>query len=186
MQKRWSILAILILLCLLLAACQPAETQQEPPISPSRNDEETPQADAYAYFGAEAPEDALGLIVNFPTEEDLAQIEISESAPLLTDGETMLIVPRYAGSQVELWSLRDDDAANMVFDEMLYEKANTPEGFVLETELIRAEGMPVFGLRISYSPSAGGMQLAEYLFAYDGKDGNPYVEYATVTMVGCP
>ena len=185
MRKKWSILAILILLCLLLLGCQPTETPQAPPITPSQDDEEAPKTAAYAYFGAEAPEDALGLIVNFPTEEDLTQIEISESAPLLTDGEAMLIVPRYAGSQIELWSLRDDDAANMVFDELVYEKADTPEGFVLETELVRAEGMPVFGLRISYSPPEGGVQIAEYLFAYDGKDGNPYVEYATVAIVGC-
>lgn len=135
-----------------------------------------PQADqneetAFDSLWNDAPEGTIAILINRPTEEQLADYPVSESLVLDETEERLLLIPAEDVDTITIWNLE------YIGDELertgsVYINRDIPEDFVLDMTVIRPEGAPYFQLSLE-----GVQRNADYYISYNGKDGNPNIEY---------
>lgn len=128
----------------------------------------------------DAPDDALAAIINEPFEKSEAAKLLEAEAKILSinladdglGGDRAYIVPREPGSSFELHQVEyDDDSGEFYKKSTLYSDRLQPNAAVYGT-FQRPEGVPRYMISISAENAYG-----EFLFAYDGRDGTPPIEY---------
>lgn len=121
----------------------------------------------------DAPEDAIALIVNLPTSEQRSQYHVSETLYLDETEEKILFVPRYEHTTIEIYALEFKEGDENLTEKKIYSNLDCREDFCLELQAIRPEGIPNYKISILLPNSI----QKEYIFSYNGKDGNPNLEY---------
>ena len=163
-----------IILVLVLSACTAKDTNVGSDVSqtPTKAPTEVPAPKAaYEAFGGNAPDSGIVLLVNNPDKNKAGIVNITESKKLDTTDEHILIIPKYKNTSIQIWSLRYEND-KLVRDNLEYENRRTADNFVLDANIMRPEGMPRYKM-VVYTPDS----YAEYIFSYNGKDGNPELEY---------
>ncbi len=128
---------------------------------------------SFETLGKDIPENAMLLIVNNPSSDQLKSVTISENLKLDETNEHILLIPKNTNSTISIWSLEFKDN-NLVPNKKIYECEKTPENFVLSTKLIRPEGIPQYKVEITSENLT-----SEYIFSYNGKNGTPNIEYVS-------
>ncbi|MFA9382075.1 MAG: hypothetical protein ACERKO_13550, partial [Acetanaerobacterium sp.] len=122
----------------------------------------------------DAPENALAVIYNDPTAEQMAPYPNLDVYDHDQNGEWQLVVPVREGSRVTLETLTFDEASNQfVAVDAVYDKVSGA-GQALLIHLLHPEGEPRIRLTAAY-----GEDAAQYYISYHGKEGNSNSEYIT-------
>ncbi|MEA4988822.1 MAG: hypothetical protein VB095_12260 [Anaerovorax sp.] len=124
-------------------------------------------------FFKDAPEKAIGLIVNLPTPEQRLEYKVSETLYLDETDEKILFIPRYEHTTIDIYALEYDEKIENLSDKKIYSNTDSKKDFCLELQAIRPEGIPNYKISIGLPNDL----QKEYIFSYDGKDGNPNMEY---------
>jgi hypothetical protein len=168
------VICISMIFILMLSACTQKDDNIKETIAQKPTKEPTQQTinkSAYESLGKAAPEDGLVLLVNNPNEKKIGLVDIGESIKLDETEEHILIIPKLENTRIEIWSLKYVED-KLVSDKLVYNNKKTPNNFVLDAKVTRAEGIPQYKMLV-YTPDAS----AEYIFSYNGKDGNSELEY---------
>jgi len=137
-----------------------------------------PENSLFAELDSEgASSDFVALIINQPSDDVLGKATELETYFYDQSGETMLIVPRYENSRVELKTLRQTPNGDMEEAGTIYVKDNTPDGYALFLYAERPEGMPSLSVKVMHE----GM-TSKYNLSYDGQDGTPELEYVETSF----
>ncbi|WP_206457927.1 hypothetical protein [Anaerovorax sp. IOR16] len=124
-------------------------------------------------FFKDAPEKAIALIVNLPTPEQILEYKVSETLYFDETDEKMLFIPRYEHTTIDVYALEYDEEVENLAEKKIYSNTDSKKDFCLEFRAIRPEGIPNYKVSIGLP---NGIQK-EYIFSYNGKDGNPNMEY---------
>ena len=132
----------------------PAPSQITAPLypessAPGRFTREEPPAGAVALAADPDASDAAGSCS--------AQLKLDDS------GEGVVIVPRYQGSAVRIYSIQERDGS-FVHTGWLGAYYNTPDGWSLDLRALLPEGSPVVKVVVSCFGKTG-----EFLVAFDGR-----------------
>lgn len=155
MKKHVLVLIILLIIMSMLNSCKLAATEQV--------NEEEPKY----------PEKAVAYLVNLPSEEEREEYNIIETVKLQSTEESFIFV-----SIKEITDLRIEEIEIMEdgnFKELgtVFKAEDVPAGFAVEIIALRPEGAPYYKLIIS----ADDKEEVTYYVSYNGKDGNPKIEY---------
>ncbi|PHV72291.1 hypothetical protein CS063_02105 [Sporanaerobium hydrogeniformans] len=174
MKKRQAFIALL--LGLSLVGCEP---KNQPTInnpvdiqtpSPSLVEEiRLPDNEAFRRIDTQSLE--LGVIVNNPDTETLKNVSQLEYYKDEINDETLLLVPKYKDSKVEILGLEYENES-LVMKEPVYVVKATPEGYGLLIETNRPEGIPRLLIRVSYNE-----KTSDYIISSHLKEGEPSLEY---------
>ena len=119
------------------------------------------------YWQEPMPEDSAGLAVVLDLDSG-AQAEAAtvETMDLDASGESILIIPRYAGSDIRLYSVKHigDSFVNSGWINAVY---NTADDYILQLNMELPETVPTVKVVINCFG-----QMGEFLIDYDGQDGN--------------
>lgn len=121
-----------------------------------------------------ANQNDLGIILNEPSLEILAKFEHLETYKDVENGEKLLVIPKYKGSQVIVQRV-ELEGNDFVVKDTVYNKDETEEKYGLLLETARPEGIPYLNISIS-----SGREVVNYLVSYNGKTGTPDIEYLTI------
>ncbi|MEA5010307.1 MAG: DUF4652 domain-containing protein [Angelakisella sp.] len=112
------------------------------------------------YYDKELPDEAAGLAVSRLEDPEAAAVEVMD---LDESGEGILIIPRYVGSDIRLYSVKEVNGSfvNVGWLGAFY---NTGEDYALRLNTILPEGMPFVKVVISCFDRHG-----EFLVSYDGR-----------------
>jgi len=163
MKKRY----LLLIMMLLVSAFTGCAVQDGPQAGET---EET----AFDSLWNNAPEGTIAILINRPTEEQLSDYPVSESLVLDETEQRMLLIPAEDVDTITIWNLE------FTGDELertgsAYINRDISEDFVLDLTVIRPEGAPYFQLSLE-----GEQRNADYYISYNGKEGNPNIEYIEV------
>lgn len=142
-----------------LSGCAPAE---EPAPAPPPVVEENPH-----------PEDALAMIVNLPTTEERREYDIVETLELQETEESLIFVAVKEDTTLRVVEIEMQEDGNLKDLDTVFTAENAPMGFAVEMIALRPEGAPFYKLLIK----VGEGEEITYYISYNGKDGNPKIEY---------
>lgn len=172
------IIIFMIVIMVVLSGCGKTTTDSDSGESPdstsnnSNQQQEEVQNNNFSLF-KDAPDDAIALVVNQPTTEQLTQIKMQETLNLQDTEEKIIFIPRYEHTAVELYKVEDINEAGEMTTSKFYSDNDCGKDFALELQAIRPEGMPNYKLQIKLPDGTE----KEYYISYNGKDGNPNLEY---------
>lgn len=118
-----------------------------------------------------APEETLAVLINLPTEEQERNFPADEKLILEQTEERFLLIPTEDVEEIVIWSLDYEDVNLPRIDE-IYKNVDPDDDFVLDLTVMRPEGAPHYQLAL-----AGEKGVTYYYISYNGKDGNPNIEY---------
>lgn len=124
-----------------------------------------------------ASSDFVALLLNQPGDDVLEKIEKLDTYSYDQSGNTVLVVPRYEGSNVELNTLRVNENGELEKAGTIYTKENIEDGYALFLFADRPEGMPSLSVSVTYE----GM-TSRYMLNYEGKSGTPELEYVETSF----
>ena len=104
-----------------------------------------------------APEETLAVLINLPTEEQERNFPADEKLILEQTEERFLLIPTEDVEEIVIWSL---------------DYVDPDDDFVLDLTVMRPEGPPHYQLALT-----GEKGVTYYYISYNGKDGNPNIEY---------
>lgn len=163
MMKGNYILTILLLLILALTGCGQAK--------------ETPAVTtAFDTLWADAPKGTLAAVINIPSAEQLVSFPVSEKLMLEATEERFLLIPAENVDSITIWSI-EFTGGDFKQKDTVYENRAIGKNFVLDLTAMRPEGGPHF--QISLESASGS---SNYYITYNGKDGNPNIEYITADL----
>ncbi len=119
----------------------------------------------------EMPDNMAMLIVNEPNKGEVDKIEHIKKTTLEEEGQQILIIPAYNGSNIKVVTVSMEDGS-LIEEEDVFEQANTKDNSAVLLEVFRPEGMPQHKIIVEYEGENAG-----YLISYNGKEGTPHFEY---------
>lgn len=122
---------------------------------------------------ANAPEDAIALIVNLPMPEQRSLLNVSECLYLQDTDEKIILIPRYEHASIKIYSVEGYVEQEGFSVNEIYSNLDCDKDFSIELQVIRSEGIPNYKICISL---LNGNEK-EYFLSYDGMNGNPNIEY---------
>lgn len=130
-----------------------------------------PGKDAFDLLWEEAPEGTQAILINFPSEQQEADFPANEKLILDETNERFLLIPAEGTDKITVWSIEYvDDELKRTGE--VYVNRSISDNFVLDMTVMRPEGGPYYELTIE-----GTEGVADYYISYNGKDGNPNIEY---------
>ena len=165
------ILAIAVLLLMLVPAltgCDPGKDTASVPDGDTGN-----APAAFDSLWTDAPKGTLAIIINLPSAKQLSEFSSSEKLILEETEENLLLIPAANVDSITIWSMEFADG-DFRQKEAVYVNRDIAENFVLDLTAMRPEGGPHF--QISLKSDSG---MSNYFITYNGKDGNPNIEYIT-------
>lgn len=188
MKKRVYYLATILCITALFVACSNVDAPQQTPVqtptqtplqspiqsqSPETIAPEAIKNRAIASLNLNIEEDnTLAVILNFPDEETLKKVPDLKTYENDDQNETLLLIPVENGTRVEVKNLEWDNQ-NLKETGTAYVTEKTEDGYGLFLRAMRPEGAPYLKIVVESPSGAKG----EYLLTYNGKDGNPEIEY---------
>lgn len=180
------IISIIIILSVLLTSCARDNTNTEKTVTvtvtntvtvtqnnePKDNEENS----IYTSLANEGPNEAVLLIVNGADNFNYDNVSLLQTVSIegvTSTSESMVLVPRYLDSIVSIEAIEynieteDFDVKHEIFNSGV-----TPDGYAIRFNAFRPEGAPINRILITYNN-----ETTEYLVSYNGKDGNPTIEY---------
>ncbi len=156
-QVRKNILktAALVIIMALMSACAQVQT-------------ETPKEDSNEY-----PENAIAYLVNLPTKEERGEYNIVETLNLQNTEESFIFVAIKEKTDLKVVEIEIKEDGSFLELGNVFNAKEVPPGFALELIALRPEGAPYYKLLISTNDS----EEVTYYVSYNGKDGNPKIEY---------
>jgi hypothetical protein len=133
--------------------------------------EEEPEKSKIQVLWEGTPEDVVAILINQPTEEQMKDFPPAERLIIEESPEKFLLIPAEKVEEIVVWRL-EFDGTNFVRSQEVYNNYDPDDDYVLEIEVIRPEGGPHY--EISFIADHGE---TNYYVAYDGKEGNPNIEY---------
>ncbi len=118
-----------------------------------------------------APEGTAAILINQPTEYQLDEFRPSELLVLDESYENCLLIPSGEVEEITIWQI-EFDGTQLVRKEAIYKNYDPHEEYILHLVTMRPEGGPHYELSLLSDEGE-----ATYYIAYDGKDGNPNIEY---------
>jgi len=148
-----------ILVCLLFTACSSNQTSS------------TSVNKAVETLGIEMESGAVGAFLNnYTLDKSIKDVKIYDSKS--TPSERGLIVPFYTGSKIKIETVDYDlKSATIVPKKEVFSDTSTDD-YAIDIRFVRPEGIPNLRVSIEYK---GNVSL--FLIKYNGKDGNPAIEY---------
>lgn len=119
----------------------------------------------------EAPEGTIAVLINQPTIEQKADFKPTERLVLEDSGEGFLLIPAEKVEEITIWSL-EFNGSDFVRKKDVYKNLDPDDEYILDLTVMRPEGGPHYEISVV---SDGGE--ASYYIAYNGKEGNPNIEY---------
>ncbi|NLT48789.1 MAG: hypothetical protein GXX92_10310 [Clostridiales bacterium] len=119
----------------------------------------------------DAPEDTVAILINQPTAEQLNDFAPSERLLLEQSEEGFLMIPASNVEEIIIWQM-EFNGTDFVRTDAVYENHDPDDEYVLDLVVMRPEGGPHY--QIAFISDKGE---TIYYIAYDGKDGNPNIEY---------
>lgn len=121
------------------------------------------------------PKQAVALVVNFATDEQIKILQPHETLKLQQTENTIFVIPKDNRSGIAIYS-QDIEADGTLFDvEKVYENPKPANDFALAMQALRPEGAPAYRIAIT---TEDGTEYS-YVISYNGKDGNENLEYIT-------
>lgn len=116
-------------------------------------------------FASEAPDNTNLIVIVSPTDEQKSGIKVTDNFVLDEDGQEIYIMPKDAGSKIDIYSLTFNKLNVDLQKENKQFSAMSGENSCLLIKAIIPEGMPSSGV---YVTTPGGEELS-YIISYDGK-----------------
>jgi len=120
-----------------------------------------------------SPAGAVVLLVNLPTDAELAEYNVSQTLTLQDTEESIIVVSLADDTTIEVVEIEMQDDGNLIELGAVFSVNNVAEGYAFEMIALRPEGAPYYKLRITMADDT----VREYYISYNGKDGNPKLEY---------
>ncbi|MDD2569075.1 MAG: hypothetical protein PHQ49_05445 [Clostridia bacterium] len=121
------------------------------------------------------PEDAIAVIVNLPTPQQILLLNITETLYLHETEEKIIFIRWHEHTAIEIYSVKGIwDAGNLTVNK-IYSNLDCRKDFTIALQAIRPEGILDYKILISLP---NGL-VKEYFLSYDGKNGNPNIEYVS-------
>lgn len=126
----------------------------------------------YELLSENEDDQSLLMIVDNPKEDVISKVEIKKSLTFGDNGERMLLIPKYANSVLEIWSIANSNGSYVPV-EKLYSNALTEENFVLDLSAVRSDTAPQYKIIIRTAAD-----YAEYILfgENDNEEKTEYVE----------
>jgi hypothetical protein len=118
------------------------------------------------------PAGAVAMLVNLPTDEELSEYNIIEKLDLQETEEGIIFVALEDGTSVDVVEISMQDDGNLIDVDTVYSVLDAPKGFAMFIKAFRSEGAPYYKLVITIK----NVETIYYI-SYNGKDGNPKIEY---------
>ncbi|GAB1476764.1 hypothetical protein MASR2M70_16000 [Bacillota bacterium] len=118
-----------------------------------------------------APEGTAAVLINQPTEDQRKEFSPSELLVLEESMESFLLIPSETIEEITIWEI-EFDGSEFVRGGAVYKNYDPHEEYILHLVTMRPEGGPHYELSLLSDEGE-----ATYYIAYDGKDGNPNIEY---------
>nr|MDD6335703.1 hypothetical protein [bacterium] len=189
-MKKFPVLLGAAMACLALCGCgRPAAT----PVLPTPPAQSTPSPQAggptptdplaargtpaqtlYDALAQGAPDDALMLIINQPTGEQLSAAARLETWLEGDDANRVLLVPRYGDARAQLWEMQSHTDGTFTRKTMIwdYDFAAKDGAQAIHTAIFRPQSAPLYKLYLKTAQAEG-----EFLFACNGGDNTGRCEY---------
>ncbi|MBN7773127.1 hypothetical protein [Clostridium aminobutyricum] len=174
------IIVFIVLLMMLLSGCSGAPTDTNNGDNSGKSTDNDNQVEEQkegqnSNFNQfkDAPDDAIALLINLPTSDQRSLLKIQETLYLQDTEEKIIVIPRDAHASVELYTVDDISEAGDITASKFYTNEDCGKDFAMELQAIRPEGLPNYKLLIQLP---NGTEK-EYFISYNGKDGNPNLEY---------
>lgn len=174
--KKLMSLLLVGLLSLSLISCSQENKNNNSATPTAQNQEnKTSENNAIKALSLEKKDDkTIAIIKNSPDEETLKKVSKLESYKFDESTETMVIVPVYNNSTIEVKNLVFDNG-DLKEADSVYKAEKTEDGYGLFVQAVRPEGAPLLKIIVKNEKGQG-----EYLISYNGKDGTPDIEYISV------
>ncbi len=157
----------LILILLLVAVTAVLIVGCSSTSGPDNNRTESP----FQLIWQDAPDKTVAVLINQPTAEQLTEFASKERLVLEESNEGFLLLPAKDVEEFTIWEL-EFNGSDFFRKKALYTNFHPDEEFVLDLQVMRPEGGPHYELAFITERSE-----VTYYIAYDGKDGNPNIEY---------
>jgi len=118
------------------------------------------------------PAGAVAMLVNLPTVKELGGYNIIDTLDLQKTDESIIFVALEDGTSVDVVEIAMQDDGNLIDVDTVYSVKDAPKGFAMLLKAFRPEGAPYYKLVITIKNVK-----TIYYISYNGKDGNPKIEY---------
>lgn len=118
------------------------------------------------------PIGAVAMLINMPTGEERSEYTIVDTLELQETDESIIFVALEDGTSIKVVEIAMQDGGNIVDGDTVYSVTDAPKDFALELKAFRPEGAPSYKLVIDLNDVE-----TVYYISYNGKDGNPKIEY---------
>ena len=167
-QKKWMAGLMLAILCITAAGC--ANKGEAPAVTADAIAEASICNKAFDAYDKEVKE--LGVIVQAPSDAELSNLSKLETYEVDSQGEALLIVPKYNGSNITISEVDSDESGNLKIGKTLYEKEATTDYYGLRVDTLKSEGIPKVAVTICYDNIS-----STYYFVSEGKDAEEKTIY---------
>ena len=161
-NRPWPVLRILFAMAIILSL-----------VGCNGGGDNEPENQALQNLWKEAPEGTVAILINHPTEQQLNDYPATDQLTLDSAdnmGEQIFVIPGKNVSTVTIYGIEfQNDDFNRA--DSVYQNTE-PKDSILDLRVMRPEGGPHYELALK-----GDFGEVGYYFAYNGKDGNPNIEY---------
>lgn len=155
-QKKW--MSVILLAALCTAAVTGCGNKEATAVTANAIAEASICNKAFDAYDKEVKE--LGVVVQAPSETELNELSRLETYEINPSSETVLIVPKYNGSNITVSEVTSDEKGNLIMGNVLYEKEDTTDYYGLRLDALKSEGVPAAAVTIRYGDTSSTYYLA--------------------------